>query len=518
MKNKVLTRYLIISAISFLALAASFAMTIVFSIYNVGESNQFIQLLILIVAIISSILFVNASRAFINQRRFFKGLEMENSYTLGQASTFYNFEAFKQKAESLSRRRKFHDRRQFVIAFSGTALRISSSNFHNDMIASLNYNISLYLEDLFIRKNRLQVRDTVYGFNRGVFLICIFVENDRRIPELINIISNNIYRIVKEKNIKVYAQPFFGIKEVMEEENMTSAIEDAFIARSVSEGNFETYSYFNPSFKKEQNREDIIEIEEAIVNNEFIIYYQPKYSLKEKRFISSEAFARWNSPKHGLLSPAMFIDKAESAGLISLIDNYIFELALKNLSEQIKRGRRILPVSVNFSIYEFYSQGFIDHVVNLLEKYKVPASYVEIEITETTSQANQFISISIIKKLKELGIRVLMDDFGTGYSGIDNLRKIPFDAIKIDKSFTDLIVEDEKTRSIVKLLTDLGHQNDIEVIIEGVDNQKQVDYLKKIHIDTIQGYYYSRPISLEDYERFLKDNPFEKSEERGEDL
>ena len=107
-----------------------------------------------------------------------------------------------------------------------------------------------------------------------------------------------------------------------------------------------------------------------------------------------------------------------------------------------------------------------------------------------------------------------MDDFGIGYSGLDNLRKIPFDAIKIDKSFADLICEEEKTRSIVKLITELGHMNNIEVIIEGVDKKEQVDILRRMHLDTIQGFYYSKPLSLEKYDEFLKDNPFEKKEEK----
>ena len=148
--------------------------------------------------------------------------------------------------------------------------------------------------------------------------------------------------------------------------------------------------------------------------------------------------------------------------------------------------------------------------MDLLQKYRVPPSLIEIEITETTSQANQFLSVSVIKKLKDIGIRVLMDDFGVGYSGIENLRNIPFDAIKIDKSFTDLITTDEKTRSIVKLLADLGHLNDIEVIIEGVDNKEQVDILRKMRVDTIQGFYYAKPMSDKDYEIFLKTNAFEK--------
>ena len=512
MKNRALYRYLILASICFIALALSFTATILISINNMTVRHELWQVLIVIFAIVSSIGLTESLKQFFTQSRFFKTLEMENSYTLGHKTTFYNLEAFKTRVSSLSKKRRLKKRRQFIIAFSCTSLKVASNSFNSDMMMNLNYNVSLFLEDFFVRKGIYSSRDNAYGFNRGVFLLCLFSDDEKKIPEIINSISSNVYRIVKEKNFKVYVQPFYGIKEIIEGENITGAVEDSFLARNVAESNFETYTYFNKSFRKETNRDDIYEIEEALRNNEFIIYYQPKYSLKERKFISSEALARWNSPKHGLLTPGMFIGKAESAGLISLIDNYIFELALKNLSEEIKRGRRVIPVSVNFSIYEFYATGFIDHVLELLDKYKVPPHLVEVEITETTSQANQFISISIIKKLKDIGIRVLMDDFGVGYSGIDNLRKIPFDAIKIDKSFSDLLVEDEKTRSIVKLLTELGHTNEIEVIIEGVDSQEQVDILKKMHIDTIQGFYYSKPLPLNEFEEFLKNNKFEKKE------
>lgn len=513
MKNRAIFKYLVLFGIFAVLSIALFVTIILFSVVDIAQGSEFFQALMIILLLFTTVLAIDFIRRYFAQKQFFASLETENSYTLGHKSTFYNFEAFKNRAESLAKKRSLSSRRQFILAFSCTSLRFLSNGTQNEMISSLNYYVSLSLEDIFIRKGENSSKYVVYGYNRGIFLVYLFIEDERKIPELIQLITMNIYRVAKEKSLKVYVQPFFGVKEVVEDENLTGAIEDAFIARSMSENNFETYSFYNPKFKKVSSREDILEIEEALRNNEFLIYYQPKFSVKEKKFISSEALARWNSPKHGFMTPAMFINKAESAGLISLIDNYIFELALKNLSEELRRGRRTLPVSVNFSIYEFYSQGFIDHVLAMLEKYNVPAKYVEIEITETTSQANQFLSISIIKKLKELGIRVLMDDFGIGYSGIDNLRKIPFDAIKIDKTFSDLLVEDEKTRSIVRLITELGHTNGIEVIIEGVDNQRQVDILKKMHIDTIQGYYYARPMPLEDYEEFLKSNQFEKKGE-----
>ena len=143
---------------------------------------------------------------------------------------------------------------------------------------------------------------------------------------------------------------------------------------------------------------------------------------------------------------------------------------------------------------------------------KVPAHFIEIEITEATSQANQFLSISIIKKLKENGIRVLMDDFGVGFSNVGNLKKIPFDVVKIDKSFIDGIVNDTKSREIVKFLIGLCKVNDMEVVAEGVDNKEQVEILRKAHCDTIQGFYYSEALEKKAFEAFLNNNPFEKKE------
>ena len=476
-----------------------------------GENSITIGIILFMVCVPFAVFGAFSLMATSRQVNFIFRLQLENSYTLGHKVIFYNFETFKIEAGRLAKKLRNRNNHHFMIAFTAANASVTSNAFHNDMVTSLNYYISEYLSSTYAnRKNKISARNTVYGFYRGIFLILLTTKDEKMVNEVIDMVSTNIFEIVEEKNIKLMVQPFFGIKEIERNENIVGAIEDTMIARSVSEANFETYTFFDKSFKNESTSQDFNEIEEALNNNEFVVYYQPKYSVREKRFISSEALARWDSPKYGLLAPSAFINKAENAGLISTLDNYIFEKALVDLSEALKRGRRVLPVSVNFSLYEFYSHKFLDNVVELLQKYHVPPSLIEIEITETTSQANQFLSVSVIKKLKDIGIRVLMDDFGVGYSGIENLRNIPFDAIKIDKSFTDLILTDEKTRSIVKLLADLGHLNDIEVIIEGVDSKEQVDMLRKMRVDTIQGFYYSKPLSEKDYEIFLKTNAFEK--------
>ena len=234
--------------------------------------------------------------------------------------------------------------------------------------------------------------------------------------------------------------------------------------------------------------------------------------MASKRFISSEALIRWDSKKYGLLDPGKFIEKAENGGLIHELDMFVFKKVCEDLNETKRKGRRVIPVSVNFSLYEFYSPNFIDDLIAIIDENKINPSLVEIEVTESTSQSNPFVSISIMKKLKERGLKILMDDFGVGFSNFKNLKKMPIDTIKIDKSFIDEIVIDSKSREIVKFLISLCKVNGLEVVAEGVDNKEQVEILKKFRCDTIQGFFYSKPLNKNEYEKFLLSNDFEKKE------
>ena len=508
-KIKPLTRYRVMMWIS-LILTIIFLVFIVVALATPAVFKDKQLLLIVIFAILaigfsgSATFFGNAIR---EEKRFIKQLEIENSYTLGEANQFYNLDAFKIRVNKLSRRHLYVGKRRYVLVFTPTALNISSNRGREKILTSLNLRLAHYLTDTFNPNNNTVIdsRFITYGFSRGIFFICVFTNDETDVNKVMGNISNECFRMVNEDKIKIWVQPFFGIKTMVSDESIVSAIEDAMIARDYSEKNYESYTFFKESFRYVETGASN-EISKALQNNEFVPFYQPKYSLKEKRYISSEALARWQSPEHGLVGPAKFIDEAEKAGLLNAIDLRIFELTVKDLSENLKRGRPVLPVSVNFSLYEFFSRKFIDTVLETLRKYDVPPTLLEIEITETTSQVNKFLSLSVIKKLKSFGIRVLMDDFGSGYSQIENLRQIPFDAIKIDKSFTDKVADDEKTRSIVKYLVELAHVNGMEAIVEGVETKEQAEILKKLKVDTIQGFYYSRPLDLKTYSELLKNN------------
>ena len=500
-----------------LALAIAFDSFVIVAFFSpalFGDKQIVLLILFLVLALVFSITHVFSGVAIGSEKRFVKQLEIENSYTLGEASQFYNLDAFKLRTDRLSHRRMYVRKRRYVMAFTPTALEITSNRGREKILTSLNSKLAKFLNKLIDRQTgNFDPRYIVYAFSRGIFFFCLFTNDDTMASKLMSDISNECFRMVNEDKVKIWVQPFFGIKVMEEDESIVSAIEDALIARDHSEKNYESFTYFKDSFRDNSNS-GTERIFQALENNEIIPFYQPKYSLKEKRFVSCEALARWNHPEFGILGPNKFIDDAEKAGLLNAIDVRIFELAVKDLSEAIKKGRPVVPVSVNFSLYEFYSRTFLDTIVGTLKKYNVPPKLLEIEIVETTSQVNKFLSLSVIKRLKSLGVRVLMDDFGVGYSQIDNIRQIPFDAIKIDKSFTDRVLTDTTTASIVNYLVQLAHVNNMEAIIEGVETKEQVDLLRKLHIDTIQGFYYSRPLPVNEFSDLVRKD-VERLEKKG---
>ena len=475
-----------------------------------GDTAISLNISLLIITVVFAFGSVYSIIALNEVKKMHRQLVLENKYALGHETDFYNLPAFKDRVYTLKRKFRLKNRPQFIISFTTASLENSVNTYQIDDMNDLNYEMSQFIVNYFNNgTGYFAFKNIAYCYNRGTFYIYTFVDNEDQVKEIVKEIMNATYAIVKENDLKIWAQPFFGVREVDKDLDLTVAIENASMARVQGEVNFESYTKYAEKGESKEESGILEELERAIANGEFIAYYQPKFNVNKKEIVSCEALARWNSPTKGILAPGMFIDKAEQFGLISTIDLRIFECALKDLSDSIKKGRRVVPVSSNFSLYEFFSHSFLDTIINLIEQYQVPPRLVEIEITETTSQVNQFLSVSVIKKLKEYGIRVLMDDYGVGYSQISTLNSIPFDAIKIDKSFADLMLDDEKTRSIVKFLIELGHTNNLEVIIEGVEKKEQVDMLKKMHIDTIQGFYYSKALSFKDFNEFLKKNPFE---------
>ena len=439
-----------------------------------------------------------------------KEITVENEYNLGKPNHFFNYTEFTKRAKAIQKRCG-KDMDSFITTFSTSHISMMKNSSRNPAVIELNGYIADFLTEYFVVTREIRLSNVAFCFYHGQFVLYIAGSEDR-VREIIEIIESQIYKIVNDNSIKLFIQPFFGIAKMEPGQSLPMVLDNAFLARDLSEKNFDNITIYNSKFRKTATKSELQEIKEAIENNELVVYYQPKYNLASKTFISAEALVRWNSRKYGLVSPAKFIEKAELGGLIHELDMYVFKRVCEDLGEMKKDKKRFVPVSVNFSIYEFYSPTFLDDVDKIIKSTDINPSMVEIEITETTSQANPFLAINILKKLKEYGLKILMDDFGLGYSNLGTLNKVPFDTVKIDKSFIDGIVSDLKAREIVKFLTSLCKTNGMEVIAEGVDKPEQVEILKKIRCDTIQGFYYSEPLPRSEFEKFLDENPFEKKE------
>lgn len=437
----------------------------------------------------------------------FRELKIQNKQNLGlDDSTFYNFTLLRK---SMFAMRNYEDKKYYAICFTPCAQNISLNLVRNEILIHYNGLIAKFLEKYFKENKKYKRFDHSYCYRNGMFYIFVLGDTNR-VSEILEYFETELYNIARTNEIRIFVQPYFGISEYAYGTSIEETFENAILAKFQSERNFEVSSYYTPELRNGAKLSQTEDILEALENKEFEVYYQPKYSLTEHKFISSEALVRWNSSKYGFLNPGQFIDKAERAGLIHQIDMYVFNRVCEDINDARRRGKRVIPVSINFSMYEFYSPTFVSDIMKCIEDNNVPKNLIEIEITETTTQSNPFLCISIMKQIKGKGLRILMDDFGTGYSNFSNLRKIPIDCLKIDKSFIDEIVDDRKTREIVRFLIALGKNNDLEVIAEGVDRREQIEILRKAHLDTIQGFYYSRPLCKKDYEDFLMNNKFEK--------
>ena len=447
---------------------------------------------------------------YINTRSIVHSLELENLYSFGAKAVYFNLYAFEQRANALRRANRIAGKSQHVIAFSASQYAAGRGYRRNDELMEINGKIAHGLTLMFAKKGgQFDFRRHLFCFDRGTFLIYVSDRDDSQLEELMNAIRDMIYKILEEKRYHVYIQIFFGIAPASSDTPLLESVDNALLARDNAESNFQSFSFYDETFRTEYTKDQVQEIVEAFEKGEFVVYYQPKFSLTKHEFVSAEALIRWNSPRYGVLPPAKFIERIEAAGLLHELDDFVFHTVCADLEDAKKRGRRTLPVSINFSLYEFYSVDFLSSLIETVNAHGIEPELIEIEITETTSLANQFLSLSIIKKLKERGFRILMDDFGIGYSNINNLRRIPFDAIKIDKSFIDDIVTDEKAKELVRLSIGLGKASGLEVIAEGVDSKEQIEILRRAKCDTIQGFYYSRALPKDEYEALLRENPFE---------
>ncbi|MGI6590410.1 MAG: putative bifunctional diguanylate cyclase/phosphodiesterase [Eggerthellaceae bacterium] len=250
---------------------------------------------------------------------------------------------------------------------------------------------------------------------------------------------------------------------------------------------------FSKEMQSRVNQENDIKrnIREAIQNDGFYMVYQPRVNAGTLQVTGYEALVRM---KGSSISPEAFIPIAEENVWLRRIGRITTEQVVRQIGEWQAEGKRVEPVSINFSSVQVSDVGYFDFLIDLLNRYDVSPNLVEIEITERMMFGFTQETIDLLNRFKTLGIRLLMDDFGTGYSSLSYLTNLPLDGLKIDKSFLHGNIESEDHRKMMADIIQLSHDLGMEATIEGVETRKQYDYVKSIDADTIQGFYFSKPL------------------------
>ncbi len=294
-----------------------------------------------------------------------------------------------------------------------------------------------------------------------------------------------------------------GVYEIFDKQApVISMVDGAFLAiDSISSSFKNSIAYYGDMLRREYLSEQKIlgEFEEALQTGQFAMFLQPIVNMDQKVKLS-EALVRWIHPDRGIIAPASFIPLLEKTGYIYKLDMYIWEQAAKRLAYWTSMGFDDLSISVNISVKDFYYIDLYETLVGLVEKYHIHPSRLKLEITETIFMTEKERQLEIINSLKEYGFLVEIDDFGSGYSSLNMLKEVPADILKMDMAFLSMDKNVTRGRKIVNTIITLAKALGMLVIIEGVETQEQMEYLRGTGADYLQGYFFDKPLPVKRFE------------------
>ena len=332
-----------------------------------------------------------------------------------------------------------------------------------------------------------------------------------------NVFKKEMEEVANEsKSYEIPFFPKFGISFLLPDSDITgnkiqSLIGQASFAKSTIKDNLLTqYSIYNSKLLEKINEERFIEshMQQALDDKEFFVMYQPKISLTDDKIVGAEALVRWNSPKLGLMTPDKFIPLFEKNSFITKLDYYVYEEVFRFIQSRLAKDLPMVPVSVNMSRNHNKPEKFMHDFMEIFNKYSIPSNLIQIEILERSVMDNDNLQ-DITAKLHKEGFTVAMDDFGSGESSLNMLTKIPVDVLKFDREFLNSSTDDEgridkKSEKFIQILIELSKNLEKQTVFEGVETQAQRDFLRSINCDQAQGFFYSKPLSEQDFVQFIK--------------
>lgn len=263
------------------------------------------------------------------------------------------------------------------------------------------------------------------------------------------------------------------------------------------------YKLFHGEMEKTTQHRLMVQndLRDAVKDGDIRLYFQPQIDAVSGSVYGCEVLVRWRHKKHGLLAPDVFIPYAEESGLIQLVDYFVLEQACKQAKVWIDQGKPLV-VSINLSGLHFRDRSILDRLRSALDTYQLPPEYLGIELTEAVLISDSDVAMSVVADIKAMGLKISLDDFGVGYSSLNYLRTLPFDVVKLDKSFINGILTNPQDQRLTEGIMKLAQGLNLKVVAEGVESQAQMEYLVGIHCRLMQGYFFLPPRACEDFEQW----------------
>jgi EAL domain-containing protein (putative c-di-GMP-specific phosphodiesterase class I) len=349
------------------------------------------------------------------------------------------------------------------------------------------------------------MENATYGrIHADIFGICVEQEQ----PNTVKTVLESIEKKIHEKEFPYLLQTAAGVYIIeYNEMDVTQIFDNAALAAEQCKGQYIVQRSFytrKMGSRLMQEQKIINEMEKALQEEQFKVYFQPKYDMEDCKPHGAEALVRWQKPDGTMISPGEFIPLFEKNGFIIKLDYYVWEKVCQFIRAELDTGRDISPISVNVSRVNLYNPKFIESLVDLVEKYKIPPRYLYLELTESAFSESMEQIQDAVKKLHKVGFTILMDDFGSGYSSLNVLKDVDLDVLKIDMKFLSKGAEEKGTK-ILEAVIAMAKSLDMPVIAEGVEEEQQVELLTRLGCRYIQGYYFARPMPTEQYYQLIEE-------------
>lgn len=405
-----------------------------------------------------------------------------------------NWYKFRMDANRLLNSRLFYKKKYALVNFDINRFKIINDSFGHqkgDEILKEIYNLI---------KKWVRQGEPFTRYAADQFYILLEYQEPEEVDARINDLNNRLHQFKFTKTIKFY----FGVYFITERKDSIDRMGDfAGIAKHTIKGSSEEIiSYFDDNSRIRLLEEERIEktMYDALHNNEFMVYLQPKYTAAEEKISGAEALVRWSRGNGCILSPSLFIPVFEKNGFITELDMYMLRNVCQIQKSWVDKGFKPLPISVNISRIHFANPHLADIIRDTVDEYGIQHELIELELSESAFLQNKQMLIDTVILLREYGFLVSMDDFGAGYSSLNSLKDLPLDVVKLDGELFRITDEVERGQTVIRNTISMAKDLHMKVVAECIETREQVEFLCTVGCDIIQGYYYAKPMPVEQFE------------------